>query len=143
MHLKAQKFLGGSKLKFHFLNTIDKCSHLIYYSGCKTTIDLPLLLSFPLSLSSVHEVNRERSKVNKPWRRSSLTQQPNVKGQRPLGVITRPPNMCVCVSVIKLCFFFSFVDCLFKLHESRISRIGTHTSTQKQHTSETGFCLES
>lgn len=48
-------------------------------------------------LPPISEVNRGRSEVNKPSRCSSFTQQPNVKGQRVLGVITSLPTyFCVC-----------------------------------------------
>lgn len=102
---------------FFFFHYQHINSFIIYYSTCWKIIDsLPLSLSLPCSFSPhISEVNRGRSKVNKPSRRSSFTQQPNVKGQRAQGVITRLP---ACVCVVSWLFFFSFCEMSFKLNKN-------------------------
>lgn len=74
-------------------------------------------------LPPISEVNRGRSEVNKPSRCSSFTQQPNVKGQRVLGVITSLPTY-VCVCGVFFCEIY------FKLQEFRTPRAQTQTQTQ-------------
>lgn len=85
-------------------------------------INVPKLVSF----ASISEVNKGRSKVNKPSRPLSLTRLPNGKGQRVLRVITGLPE-CVLGFMFFVFSEFSFFH-VYKNHQYIPGR--THNKKQ-------------